>query len=117
MATTETYTRIRDGQVTWYAESAALVTAFVRGGWTPDPYQGYDAIAQPAVDDDDEIEPGTTDPYSLLCAAVTPIDEDEIPDGTLLETVEYDPCAVGEHRLRVSYDLYAAIFAAGEVPA
>ena len=96
------YTEIYEGLgVRWYAESAELVAALVAVGYACDAHQGVWALAEPSAQGD---------AYSALCGRVSPVDGDDIPAGTLVEELAYDPALVGRKRMRCTGDLYQAVW-------
>lgn len=109
------YTEIADGDTTWYADSAALITALVAVGYTADYYQGHWALAEPqprtAKISDDSFD-DKVEAYSDLCSRVEPVEGDSILAGTPIETLTYDPGTVGPTRMSCSAALYAAVYEA-----
>jgi hypothetical protein len=113
VSTLAKYTLVNDGQTRWYADTADLVAGLVAAGYTYERYQGYDAVAEPAQDTDDD-GPDGRDAYSILCSLVSAVDREVVmadPEAEV-ETLEYQPGTVGERRLRVSRDLGEAVYAA-----
>jgi len=105
------YTEVNDGQVRWYAETHELVAALVKVGYTCEAYQGYSTLAEPKRDPEAYHEfDDNAEPYSDLCSRVLSIEADEIADGTEIETLAYNPSAVGNHRLQCSGGLYQAVW-------